>query len=248
MKKILKTSFLSIIICILVCLNRQTVLADEMSNTIISIQKEQSQDGICCVCKMENRNAVTSGKLRITYDAKQLKLVKTEAGEALSGALCEINDCLTGNKAEGEIVVAFASSETISDGNLVKLSFEKQEGVTETDKITMDVKAENAAGDNGEVDVTTKNLTFTLDGKTQTSEEENSNKQDSNKQTSKGNSSSTSKNTANKTTGSTSTQNGSTTKTGNAKTGDDTNVVPFILSGVVAVAVIVLIVKKKKRQ
>ena len=139
MKKILKTSFLSIIICILVCLNRQTVLADETSNTIISIQKEQSQDGICCVCKMENGNAITSGKLRITYDAKQLKLVKTEAGEALRGALCEINDCLTGNKAEGEIVVAFASSETISDGNLVKLSFEKQEGVTETDKITIDV-------------------------------------------------------------------------------------------------------------
>lgn len=248
MNKILKTSFLSIIICILVCLNRQTVLADETSNTIISIQREQSQDGICCVCKMENGNAITSGKLRIAYDAKQLKLVKTEAGEALSGALCEINDCLTGNKAEGEIVVAFASSETISDGNLVKLSFEKQEGVTETDKITINVKAENVAGDNGEVDVTTKNLTFTLDGKTQTSEEQTSNNQTSNKQNSKENSSSTSKKNTNNTSTNTSTKNGSTTKTGNAKTGDDTNIIPFILSGVVAGIVIILLVKRQKRQ
>ncbi len=248
MKKIFKTSFLSIIICIFCCLSGQVVWADGTQNTIISIQKAQSQNDIGCICKLENGSAITSGKLRITYDAKQLKLVKTEAGEALSGALCEINDCLTGNKTEGEIVVAFASSETISDGNLIKLSFKKQEGVAETDKITIDVKAENAAGDNGEVDVTTKNLIFTLDGKTQTSEEQTSNNQNSNKQNSKENSSSTSKKNTNKTSTNTSTKNGSTTKTGNAKTGDDTNIIPFILSGVVAGIVIILLVKRQKRQ
>ncbi len=76
------------------------------------------------VCVVENGDGITNGKLRIMYDAQWMKLTDTGADEALDGALCEVNDCLTGNKPEGEIVVAFASSSSIrEEGSLVKLNF-----------------------------------------------------------------------------------------------------------------------------
>ena len=45
---------------------------------------------------------ITNGKIRVTYDSSQLKLVSTEAGSMMNGVLTDINDPVSGNKSEGE--------------------------------------------------------------------------------------------------------------------------------------------------
>ena len=67
----------------------------------------------------ETEAGVTNGMFTISYDAAKLKLETAEAGEALAGAMTEIN-----TKTEGKIIVGFMSAEPIkSTGSYINLNF-----------------------------------------------------------------------------------------------------------------------------
>lgn len=215
---------------ILLLFSGETAKAAENQQAVVSIQKEESQDGIRCTVKLVDGQDIISGKIRITYNDRQLKLKKAEAGESLQQALSEINDCVDGNKPEGEIVLAFASSDAIPAAkNLLNMEFEAQEGVKESDKITIDIQVVNLDGDQGTVDAITKNLTFSLDGKTEESKPE----QKGNKQTGE-------KTTI--VTGTDTGKSGNASQTGSVKTGDSTNIIPLLISAGLAAAIIVLLI------
>lgn len=170
MRKNKKNYLFLVLTCIFLLLSGEDVEAAESRQATVSIQKEQSENEIHCKVKLENGKDITSGKIRIAYNNNQLKLKKTESDTGLENALSEINDCIVGNKPEGEIVMAFAASESIpQDGDLLKMDFEAMEGVKGSDEITIDVKVVDLAGNQGAVNVITKNLTFSLDGKTEQS-------------------------------------------------------------------------------
>ncbi len=141
-----------------------TVHAEE--GAAISLSGSQTEEGRLDVsCMIENAREVTNGKMRIYYDADMVTLVETKAGDALSGAMTEINDCLTGNKEEGEIVGVFASAQDIaSDGSLFDMGFELKDGVEEGDEIQFEVKCEKLSGDNGDVDAQVSTAVFTVGG------------------------------------------------------------------------------------
>lgn len=114
-------------------------------------------------CVIENGDNITNGKLRFYYDSDKLTLTGTEAGDALGNAMTEINDCLTGNKEEGEIVTAFASSDNISaDGTMFTMQFDLKDGVKEGDEINFEIKNEKLAGDSGDVTAEVQTSVYTV--------------------------------------------------------------------------------------
>ena len=119
-------------------------------------------------CNIENADQVTNGKVRVTYDQSQLKLLENQTGRAISDsdALCEVNDCITGNKEEGEIVYAFASSKEMpSEGCLANMSFAIFDQTAAGDEIKIKVSVENIAGKTGELQSESKNLTIKVEEK-----------------------------------------------------------------------------------
>lgn len=114
-------------------------------------------------CVLENGKDITNGKLRFYYDSDKLTLTGTEAGDALTDAMTEVNDCLTGNKEEGEIVGVFASAQNISaDGTLFTMQFDLKDGVKEGDEINFEIKNEKLAGDAGDVTAEVQTSTYTV--------------------------------------------------------------------------------------
>lgn len=108
-------------------------------------------------CELSGSTAVTNGKLRVTYDGSKLKLVSSAAGDLLNGAMPEINDPVSGNKSEGEVVLVFASANQINgSGTLLNLNFQVQDTVQDGDEITVSVKTEELI--NGGESVETKDL------------------------------------------------------------------------------------------
>ncbi len=100
----------------LMVLQTITAFAAGNTNTISLNLAEYEKDSRCAKvhCKMQVKDEVTNGKLRnLHYHEKQIKLVSSKKGEGIGNGMCEINDCLTGNKEEGEIVAAFASADSL---------------------------------------------------------------------------------------------------------------------------------------
>lgn len=189
-------------------------------------------------CELNSSTPVTNGKIRITYDGSKLKLLSSEAGLLLDGAMPEINDPVSGNKAEGEVVLVFASSGQIDAlGALLNLNFQVLDTVNDGDEILVSVKTEELINGSEKVEATDIPLAFTVGGSIKTPEETtgdgshtgNSQEQsESTGSTSNGGNSGQNENRTD--TGNTSAQNGGSTETGNAggtvtsaKTGDATN-------------------------
>lgn len=210
-----------------VTLQAVPVMAEETA--VISFQRSESsgQDGaIILVCGMKNGTQVTNGKMRILYDGDKLKLKSSKAGKHLENALCEINDCLTGNKAEGEVVMAFASSKAIDpDGELAELQFQPAQGVDKEEELSVEVRVEKLSGDDGDVRAEGKILTFRTDGS-------ETDPKDPDRQEIPGGDDS------------------KNTDSGKVKTGDSTAVLPVMTAGAVALlaAVSILAVKKKRKK
>ena len=100
--------------------------------TEIALNPGKAQEGgqVQVACEITDGREVTNGKIRIHYDASKLTLTADSAGGARVRGLCEVNDCLTGNKEEGEIVAAFASSSPLTeDGSLLDMTFQLADGV-----------------------------------------------------------------------------------------------------------------------
>ena len=142
------------------------VQAAEIATVQMNVESYSSADRTLDVsCMLENGENVTNGKLRFKYDPNQLTLTETGAGDVMANALTEINDCRTGNKAEGEIVGVFASANNITpDGSMFKMKFQLKDEVKEGDQIKFDVSVEKLAGDAGDVAVSVTEYTYTVEG------------------------------------------------------------------------------------
>ena len=229
--------------------------------TEIALNPGKAQEGsqVQVACEITNAQEVTNGKIRIHYDASKLVLTADSAGGALSGALCEVNDCLTGNKEEGEIVAAFASSTPLAeDGSLLDMTFQLADGVKAGDTADIQVDIEELAGDSGNIgnnEMHTASITVEAKGENpnpggddhKPGGDDNKNpggddgSQGSDKNDGNGNKGTTPATTPAKKSGN------STTTSKSAKTGDDTNIL-FPVLGVGAAAVVIAAVAAKKKK
>lgn len=220
-----------------------SIHAAENPKVFMEIQDYKKEDKSLQVsCMMENGDDVTNGKLRVFYEAEKITLVSSESGEALSGGMVEVNDCLTGNKEEGEMVLAFASAQAVAaDGSLLDIAFELKDDVKEGDKITFQIEAEKLAGDRGNHEASTPKIIYTVGGE---QEEEGQNKDD-NKDNNKDN-----KDDGKSTPSGNDKKGGSSKKGGGVKTGDESPVGFYLALGAGAIAVIlgskVVLTKKRK--
>ena len=229
--------------------------------TEIALNPGKAQEGsqVQVACEITNAQEVTNGKIRIHYDASKLVLTADSAGGALSGALCEVNDCLTGNKEEGEIVAAFASSTPLAeDGSLLDMTFQLADGVKAGDTADIQVDIEELAGDSGNIgNNETHTASITVEAKGENPNpggddhkpggDDNKNpggddgSQGSDKNDGNGNKGTTPATTPAKKSGN------STTTSKSAKTGADTNIL-FPVLGVGAAAVVIAAVAAKKKK
>jgi hypothetical protein len=214
-----------------------SIQAAENPKVFMDVQEYKKEDKSLQVsCKMEKGDDVTNGKLRVFYDAEKLTLVSSETGEALSKGMLEVNDCLTGNKAEGEMVLAFASAQAVAaEGSLLDISFKLKDDVKEGDKITFQVESEKLAGEGGNHEASTPKIIYTVGGE---HEEEGQNKddgkdnKDDNKDAGKDNKDD------GKTTTSGNDKKGNSSKTSGVKTGDESPVRYYLALGAGAVVVL----------
>lgn len=114
-------------------------------------------------CNLEQMDTVTNGKVRITYDGNKLKLLENQKGGILADGMAETNDCLTGNKKEGEIVIAFASSgELPARGCLVNMKFSITDQTADGEEVKLKVAVEKLAGEKGDINADKKDLTVKI--------------------------------------------------------------------------------------
>ncbi len=150
--------------CILCC----CFPASAAGNAEVSIKGEAPAPGAAAwtvTCELNSDQAVTNGKIRIMYDAAQLKLKETQAGSLLNGAMTTINDPLTGNKEEGEVVLVFAaSSEMGTQGTLLTLTFELNGSVAQGDTVAVSVKTEELMADTEAITARDLSLSATAGG------------------------------------------------------------------------------------
>ena len=134
----------------------------------VAIKGEAFQEGTSTwnvTCEIDGDTKITNGKIRITYDSSQLKLTSSSAGALLGGAMTNINDPLSGNKAEGEVVLAFAASSDLdAKGTLLGLGFQVQSQVKTDDEVTVSVAAEELMGGGEALTVTNVPLKIAVGG------------------------------------------------------------------------------------
>lgn len=172
-------------------------------------QDDKNEKQLEVSCYISEGEGITNGKLRVFYNEDQVKLVSCEKGEVLQDGMCEINDCLSGNKQEGELVAAFASAQALNkNGNLLEMKFELKDGLDDSDEIEFQVRPEKLSGDNGNLSAEEARFIFVL-GKA--GEQTSENKKDDNDNSK--NPLSNSKNA------------------GKVKTGDDTEIAKYLTLG-----------------
>lgn len=235
----------------LVLLNASPVLAAE--GTEITLQADCAEEGgsqIQLACQITGGGNVTNGKLRIRYDSSKVSLTASSAGSVLSGALCEINDCLTGNKPEGEIVAAFASSGSLYDeGNLMDMTFQVSQEVKAGDTLDFSVDPEELSGDNGDISLEPCSFTVTVKEKGVNTPPEPDKKPGTTLPDDETGNSDGEQGLSEKTTGTTpkmatNTASKTASKTVSVKTGDSTNVL-FPVGGLCAAALILAALGRK---
>lgn len=119
----LRNKMMLFILCITVLFPGLKVSAQE--TTAITLKLESQTDKkVNISCNMLSGDAVTSGKIRVKYDGSKLKLNESRKGSLLESGSAEINDPVSGNKSEGEVVMAFASANGLAaDGTLLYMNF-----------------------------------------------------------------------------------------------------------------------------
>ncbi len=192
----------------------------------------QNQKNITVDMEEKGGEQLTNGKFRITYNPEQLKLIGHKDGSLGEKAMFVRNDCMDGNKKEGEIVVTFASSGNLGgDGSLDQMEFSINDQVKEKDEITIKVAVEELSTQDGDAESTSIPLTLTMQkdgtlkptsGSEQTEDPEKKDSSPGVKKTS------------------------NAKKASNAKTGDSTNIL-FPVLGVIIAAVVILILKRVKK-
>lgn len=159
-----KSKIFSVVLAMFLILTLNVGAVRAADTARIYLDAVQAKSGIVTVsCKAENVGKISNGKLRITYAADKLHLVKTEAGDGLKKGNFQtvINDPIDGNKAEGEIVFVFASSrEQEVSGNLVTMTFSASEKLDLKDT-GLNLKAEEWNKTSGsDINVSIKDLQY----------------------------------------------------------------------------------------
>jgi LPXTG-motif cell wall-anchored protein len=214
----------------------------------------QNEKNITVDMNEKGGEQLTNGKFRITYDPDQLKLTGHKDGSLGEKAMFVRNDCIDGNKNEGEIVVTFASAGNLGgDGSFDQMEFAVKDQVKEKDEITIKAAVEELSTQDGDVESTSIPLTLTMqkDGTVKPAsgagndQKDDSTKEDSKKNPEKGSNVSENKKTVKAGTGSTA---AGAKKASNAKTGDGTNILLPVLGVVIAAAVIIALAVLKKKK
>lgn len=155
---------LSLLLILILCLPAQS--AEAAADVTVSIKSDALQEGEenwKVSCEFTGSEKITNGKVRITYDSSQLKLVSAEAGEILKNISPSINDPIQGNKEEGEIVLAFASAmEFEIGGSALDMVFSLNDSVKNGDAVEIKAAVEELGSDSGEPGFTEESLTITV--------------------------------------------------------------------------------------
>lgn len=207
------------------------VMASEKPELYLQAEYIKDSDkAIQVECKIKNGDSVNNGKIRVLYDADKAELQSSGRGDGLGNGMCEINDCLKGNKEEGELVAAFASSENIKkEGSILSMKFQIKDSVKKGDKISFTLKPEKLAGESGDFEGKEVTMEFeTGKEEVQTSKlESTTSDKDDNKDKS-----------------------ASDKKTGNVKTGDEAAAGKYMAlgigAGIIALVGIASATKKKR--
>lgn len=252
--------------------------AEAASDVTVSIKSEALQEGMDnwkVSCEFTGSGKVTNGKVRITYDSKQLKLVSSEAGEIMKSISPSINDPIQGNKEEGEIVFAFASATEFEiGGSALDMVFALNDSVKNGDAVEIKVAVEELGSDSGEPECKEEPLSITVgsgeggdnsqqtesESETNTESDESSKQQkdttsqsSENSQNQDGNGSSNGSGTSGSdsqggTTGQGDSQNDSAKTASQVKTGDSTRIwIPLTVAVVAVVVFAAAVISKKKK-
>ena len=136
MKKILCAMML--FVAAILCLHQNVSAAEGATVTVNGDTLQAGSDAWKVTLDISGDAKITNGKIRVTYDSSQLKLVSTEAGSMMNGVLTDINDPVSGNKSEGEAVFVFASSaELDTNGTLFEMTFQVLDSVKDGDSVTI---------------------------------------------------------------------------------------------------------------
>ena len=139
----------------ILCLHQNVFAAEGATVTVNGDTLQAGSDAWKVTLDISGDTKITNGKIRVTYDSSQLKLVSTEAGSMMNGVLTDINDPVSGNKSEGEAVFVFASStELDTNGTLFEMTFQVQDSVKDGDSVTVSAKTEELQNNNAAVAVT----------------------------------------------------------------------------------------------
>ena len=236
----------------ILCLHQNVFAAEGATVTVNGDTLQAGSDAWKVTLDISGDTKITNGKIRVTYDSSQLKLVSTEAGSMMNGVLTDINDPISGNKSEGEAVFVFASStELDTNGTLFEMTFQVQDSVKDGDSVTVSAKTEelqsnNNGNNNGGNDSSTEPQTETASNNGNNGNGSGSDNQggsgiqteapSGNSNTSGG--SSTFGGTSSGSSSTAGTQSGSSTVT-SAKTGDNTNVLRPLIIAVIALIVLI---------
>lgn len=231
----------------ILCLHQNVFAAEGATVTVNGDTLQAGSDAWKVTLDISGDTKITNGKIRVTYDSSQLKLVSTEAGSMMNGVLTDINDPVSGNKSEGEAVFVFASStELDTNGTLFEMTFQVQDSVKDGDSVTVSAKTEELQNNNAAVAVTDVALNAAVgsqsnnngnnNGGNDSSTEPQTEAPSGNSNTSGG--SSTFGGTSSGSSSTAGTQSGSSTVT-SAKTGDNTNVLRPLIIAVIALIVLI---------
>lgn len=231
----------------ILCLRQNVFAAEGATVTVNGDTLQAGSDAWKVTLDISGDTKITNGKIRVTYDSSQLKLVSTEAGSMMNGVLTDINDPVSGNKSEGEAVFVFASStELDTNGTLFEMTFQVQDSLKDGDSVTVSAKTEELQNNNAAVAVTDVPLNAAVGSKSNNNGNNNGGNDSStepqteapsgNSNTSGG--SSTFGGTSSGSSSTAGTQSGSSTVT-SAKTGDNTNVLRPLIIAVIALIVLI---------
>ena len=161
MKKILCAMML--FVAAILCLHQNVSAAEGATVTVNGDTLQAGSDAWKVTLDISGDAKITNGKIRVTYDSSQLKLVSTGAGSMMNGVLTDINDPVSGNKSEGEAVFVFASSaELDTNGTLFEMTFQVLDSVKDGDSVTVSAKTEELQDNNDSVAVTDVPLNATV--------------------------------------------------------------------------------------
>lgn len=238
MKRIFNFGLLSLLFSLFL-----TTSVQAASSTMFSVESKKigtEDKKITTECKASDAGSVTNGKFRITYDPQKLTLEEAAAGDGLADTMVQINDPVTGNKQEGEIVFVFAAAQPVSiDGTLLKMSFNNK-GLKDGESTEIQLAVEEFASESEDLTEKSDSKKGVISVGEGTTAEKNENG---------GSGSNGNKKPAGSVSSGSTEKKNSTSKSGNVKTGDETQIgrnVAMAAGSLFLIIVAAVAIKKKK--